>query len=111
MTGHVHAHTERGASADDMRRAVVEDVREFRDGAEAFDDPTILVAEREPGGQRLRTRSTTGRRPVADRGMLVTGRAHSDGRPSRPGLTRKSTTIWSCSPTGVMSAAGFGRRR
>jgi phosphoserine phosphatase RsbU/P len=39
-----------GASADDVRRAVVEDVREFRDGAEAYDDLTILVAEREPEG-------------------------------------------------------------
>jgi sigma-B regulation protein RsbU (phosphoserine phosphatase) len=39
-----------GATADDVRRAVVEDVRTFRAGADAFDDLTILVAEREADG-------------------------------------------------------------
>jgi len=36
-----------GSAADDVRRAVVEDVGEFRAGADAHDDLTILVAERE----------------------------------------------------------------
>jgi sigma-B regulation protein RsbU (phosphoserine phosphatase) len=36
-----------GAGADDVRRAVVDDVRAFRAGADAYDDLTILVAERE----------------------------------------------------------------
>ena len=36
-----------GASADDVRRAVVDDVRAFRGDADMFDDLTILVAERE----------------------------------------------------------------
>lgn len=35
------------ATADDVRRTVVEDVGEFRSGADAHDDLTILVAERE----------------------------------------------------------------
>jgi sigma-B regulation protein RsbU (phosphoserine phosphatase) len=39
-----------GATADDVRRAVVEDVRTFRAGADAYDDLTILVAEREADG-------------------------------------------------------------
>jgi sigma-B regulation protein RsbU (phosphoserine phosphatase) len=39
-----------GASADDVRRAVVDDVRAFRAGADAYDDLTILVAQREVGG-------------------------------------------------------------
>ncbi len=36
-----------GATADDVRRALVEDVTEFRAGADAHDDLTILVVERE----------------------------------------------------------------
>ncbi len=36
-----------GASADDVRRVVVDDVRAFRGDADLFDDLTILVAERE----------------------------------------------------------------
>jgi serine phosphatase RsbU (regulator of sigma subunit) len=36
-----------GATADDVRRVVVEDVAGFRAGADAHDDLTILVAERE----------------------------------------------------------------
>ena len=36
-----------GASADEVRRAVVDDVRAFRGEADLFDDLTILVAERE----------------------------------------------------------------
>jgi serine phosphatase RsbU (regulator of sigma subunit) len=36
-----------GASADEVRRAVVDDVRAFRGQADLFDDLTILIAERE----------------------------------------------------------------
>jgi sigma-B regulation protein RsbU (phosphoserine phosphatase) len=36
-----------GAGADDVRRAVVDDVRAFRGEADLFDDLTVLVAERE----------------------------------------------------------------
>jgi phosphoserine phosphatase RsbU/P len=36
-----------GASADDVRRAVVDDVRTFRGEADVFDDLTILVAQRQ----------------------------------------------------------------
>jgi sigma-B regulation protein RsbU (phosphoserine phosphatase) len=36
-----------GATAEDLRRAVVDDVGAFRAGADAHDDLTILVAERE----------------------------------------------------------------
>lgn len=37
-----------GATADDVRRAVLDDVRAFRGIADSFDDLTILVAERLP---------------------------------------------------------------
>jgi sigma-B regulation protein RsbU (phosphoserine phosphatase) len=37
-----------GASAEEVLRAVVEDVRFFRGEADLFDDLTVLVAEREP---------------------------------------------------------------
>lgn len=36
-----------GASADEVRRAVVDDVRTFRGEADLFDDLTVLIAERE----------------------------------------------------------------
>jgi serine phosphatase RsbU (regulator of sigma subunit) len=35
-----------GATADHVRRAVVDDVRSFRGEAQVFDDLTILVAQR-----------------------------------------------------------------
>jgi serine phosphatase RsbU (regulator of sigma subunit) len=37
-----------GASADDVRRAVLDDVRAFRGPANVYDDLTLLVAQRDP---------------------------------------------------------------